>query len=485
MEKIQDKVIVTNLLWRFFERTGAQIVTFIVSLFLARLLNPKDYGTIALVMVLINVLNVLVDGGLGNALIQAREVDDIDFSTVFYFNAFFCIILYCLLYIASPYISVFYKDETLTRIIRILSLMILISSIKNIQQAYVSRHLLFKKFFYSTLVGTILAAIVGVILAIKGAGVWALIIQYLVNAFVDTSILWITVKWKPKLVFSWRRLWGLFQYGWKLLFSQLITVGYQNIRQLLIGKLYTSETLAYYNQGDKIPNLFVTNIIYSIDSVLFPTLSKAQDSKDIVKQGTRKAIQLSSYVLIPFLTGLAICAPTLIKLVLTEKWLPSVPYLRIFCFIYAFYPLHTANLNAIKAMGHSEIYLRLEIFKNIIGIVILLFSLRLGPLYIAIGYALSTVLAQFINAWPNKRLLDYGYFEQLRDMLPPLFCSAIMGVIIFFISMLNLNVIITLMIQVIFGIITYVLLSKFLKLSSYIQLMNIVQKIVRGGKGND
>ena len=484
--KVKKKVIISNLLWRFLEKTGAQAVTFVVSLFLARLLSPEDYGTVALIMVIINFLNVLVDSGLGNALIQAKHIDDMDFSTVFIFNIAFCIVLYFLLFCTSPYVAKFYNDNKLTLMIRVLGIIILISSAKNIQQAYISRNLLFKKFFYSTLCGTILAAVVGIVLAFRGVGIWALVIQYLVNAIVDTCILWVTVEWKPKLFFSWHRLVNLLSYGWKLLCSQIITVGYQNVRQILIGKVYTPEILAFYNQGDKFPNLLVTNIIYSIGSVLFPTLSKSQDSKETVKQGTREAIQLSSYILMPLMMGLAVCAPTLVKVVLTEKWIPCVPYLQIFCFIYAFYPLHTANLNAIKALGFSEIYLKLEIIKDVIGIGILLVTLRMGAFNIAIGYALSTIIAQVINSWPNKFLLNYGYFEQLKDMAPPILCSIIMGVMIFFVNMLRLSDIVTLFVQIPLGAIVYILLSRLFNLSSYNQIIKILSELfVLGGKGND
>ena len=249
-----------NFIWRFAERCGAQLVSFIVSIVLARILVPEDYGTIALVTVFTAILQVFVDSGLGTALIQKKEADDLDFSSVFYFNLVVCVILYIGMFVASPYIAAFYGDDTLTPIIRVLSLTIIISGVKGIQQAYVSRNMLFKRFFFSTIGGTIFSAILGIGMAYAGFGVWALVVQQLSNTAIDTLILWITVKWRPKKLFSWSRLKVLLSFGWKLLVSSLLDTGYNNLRNLIIGKMYSSADLAFYNQGDKFPKVIVTNI---------------------------------------------------------------------------------------------------------------------------------------------------------------------------------------------------------------------------------
>ena len=266
-------VIAKNLFWRFAERCGAQGVTALVSIILARIISPDTYGTIALITVFITILQVFVDSGLGSSLIQKDKVDDLDFSTVFIFNIIICIVLYFTMYAFAPMIANFYNDNTLTLVIRVLSLTIIISGVKNIQQAYVSRHMLFKKFFFSTLIGTIGAAIIGIILAYKGFGIWALVGQHLFNTLIDTMVLWYTIEWRPKLIFSFTRLKGLFSYGWKLLISSLIDTIYNDLRQLMIGKLYSAKDLAYYNRGQQFPNLIIININKSIDSVLFPALS--------------------------------------------------------------------------------------------------------------------------------------------------------------------------------------------------------------------
>lgn len=283
--------VISNFIWRFAERCGAQLVTFIVSIVLARILAPEDYGTIALVTVFTTILQVFVDSGLGTALIQKKNADDLDFSSVFYFNFVVCLVLYAAMFMAAPVIAKFYGDVTLTPIIRVISLTIVISGVKGIQQAYVSKNMLFKRFFFSTIGGTIFSAFIGIGLAKAGYGVWALVAQQLSNATVDTVILWITVRWRPRKNFSWERLKGLLSFGWKLLVSSLLDTCYNNLRNLIIGKMYSPSDLAFYNQGDKFPKLIVTNINTSIDSVLLPTMSSAQDDRERVKNMTRRAIK--------------------------------------------------------------------------------------------------------------------------------------------------------------------------------------------------
>ena len=325
--QIDNKTTIKNFIWRFAERCGAQGVSFIVSIVLARLLEPSVYGTIALVTVFTTILQVFVDSGLGTALIQKKDADDLDFSSVFYFNFTVCLVLYFGMFVSAPYIAKFYGDETLVPVIKVISLTLVIAGVKNIQQAYVSRNMLFKRFFFSTIGGTIASAFVGIFMAYIGMGVWALVAQQLSNATIDTIILWVTVKWKPKRMFSWKRLKELLSYGWKLLVSALLETVYNNLRNLVIGKLYSSADLAYYNQGDKFPKLIVTNINTSIDSVLLPTMASAQDDSARVKNMTRRAIKTSTYIMAPLMIGLAFCANTIVELVLTEKWLPCVPFL--------------------------------------------------------------------------------------------------------------------------------------------------------------
>lgn len=464
---MNSKKVLSNFFWRFFERCGAQGVTFIVSIVLARLLDPDVYGTVALVTVFTTIMQVFVDSGMGNALIQKKEADDLDFSSVFFFNMAVCSLLYLIMFIAAPFIAAFYKMPELTSVVRVLSLILIISGVKNVQQAYVSRNMQFKKFFFSTIGGTIGAAVVGIVMAYLGFGVWALVAQMLFNAAVDTIILWITVKWRPKMMFSFERLKSLFSFGWKLLVSSLLDTVYNDLRQLIIGKLYSSNDLAFYNQGKKFPHLIVTNINTSIDSVLLPTMSKAQDDKNAVRSMTRRAIKTSTYIMMPVMIGLAVCAEPLVSLILTDKWLPCVLFLRVFCITYAFYPIHTANLNAIKAMGRSDLFLKLEILKKIIGLTAILITMWISVEAMAYSLLVTTLLNQIINSWPNKKLLGYSYLEQIKDMLPQIGLSLLMGAAIYLVQLAGFSNIYTLCIQIPLGIIIYIALSKLLHIESF------------------
>ena len=465
-----------SLLWRFAERIGAQGVAFVVSIVLARLLAPEVYGTIALITVFTVVLNVFVDSGLGSALIQKRDADDLDFSSVFYFNIVICCCLYLLMFIAAPLIASFYKDLTLTPVIRVLSLMLVISGVKNIQQAYVTRTMQFKRFFFATLGGTVGAAIIGIYMAYKGYGVWALVTQQLFNATVDTIILWLTVKWRPKRMFSFQRLKELLSYGWKLLVSALLDTGYNELRQLIIGRLYTSADLAFYNRGKQFPSLIVDNINTSINSVLFPTMSQVQDNKTRLKDMTRRSMKTSTFIMAPLMMGMAFCAEPIVRLLLTDKWIHCIPYMRIFCITFMFYPIHTANLNAIKAMGRSDVFLKLENIKKIMGLTILLTSMWFGVMAMAYSLLLSTFLSTIINSWPNKKLMNYKYKDQMKDIMPSILLAVVMGICVYSINFFELSSIITIIIQIPLGAIIYILLSKLFKIEAYSYLIDMIKQ---------
>ena len=474
---MENNKVIKNFFWRFAERCGAQIVTFIVSIVLARILAPEDYGQIALITVFTTIMQVFVDSGLGTALIQKKDADDLDFSSVFYFNFVVCLVLYVIMFMAAPIIAAFYNDLSLIPIIRVISLTIVISGVKGIQQSYVSRNMLFKRFFYATLGGTVFSAFFGIGLAYAGFGVWAIVAQQLSNTAIDTLILWLTVKWRPKKMFSWERLKALLSFGWKMLASALLDTVYGNIRSLIIGKLYSSADLAYYNQGDKFPTVIASNINASIDSVLLPTMASEQDNASRVKAMTRRAIKTSTYIMAPLMMGLAFCAEPIVRLVLTDKWLPCVPYLRIFCITYMFYPIHTANLNAIKAMGRSDLFLKLEIVKKIMGLTILLLTMHWGVMIMAYSLLLSSVLSQIINSWPNWKLLNYNYWEQIKDILPGILIAIFMGLCVNLVALLHLSDVVTLLIQIPIGAIIYIGASVIFRLESFAYLWNMIKSL--------
>lgn len=465
---------VSGIVWKLLERFGAQGVTFVVSIILARLIEPEIYGTIALIMVITSILQVFVEGGFSNALVQKKDADDLDFSTVFYFNIAVCICLYIILYITAPLISAFYSAQ-ITPVIRVLGVLVLVSGVKSIQVAYVSRNLLFKEFFLATLCGTIIAAIVGVWMAYAGCGIWAIVIQNLLNQFIDTLILWIVVKWRPKLIFSWSRFKAMFNYGWKFLASSLIDRIYLEIKSLIIGKKYSSADLAFFNRGEQFPKIIGESLNYSISAVLMPIMSRKQEDTEEVKRITRKAIRIGSFVTWPCMLGLAACSDTVIVLLLTDKWLQAAPFLIAFCFVYGLFPISTANLCAINALGRSDIFLRLEIIKKIVSTIILLISMWFGPIYIALGTIIASFISAFINARPNRDLIGYSYIEQVKDILPSLLLSVVMALLARLVTVLEINIVFQLFLQIILSMFFYFSVAYLLKFDSFSFIMEIVK----------
>ena len=468
--------VLSNLSWKFAERISAQIVTLIVSIVLARILDPSHYGVISIVTIFITVANVFVSDGLGSALIQKKNPDALDYSTVLVSNFILSIILYLFLFFLAPTISRFYGEgyEILRPVLRILGLRIILSSINSVQQAYVSKQMIFHKFFFSTLFGTILSAIVGITMAYMGYGVWALVMQYLTNTTVDTIFLGVSLHKFPGLRFSFDRFKSLFSYGIKILGTGLLIQGFVELRALIIGKVYSSEDLAFYDKGKQFPHLIVTNINASISAVLFPKLSSKQDDPEMLKQLTRQSIRVSSYLMCPLMLGFGSVAENFVKIVLTEKWLPCVPLMQLFCVIYLFHPIHTANSQAIKAIGRSDIFLKLEFVKKVIELIALVLTMKISVFGIVVGMAICTTGFTFINAYPNSKLLGYQFNEQMTDIIPSIIMSLIMAIIVWLFNFLPYPAVCILVIQIIFGGVIYLFLSVITHNKEYLFIRNIL-----------
>ncbi|NCB03299.1 MAG: lipopolysaccharide biosynthesis protein [Spirochaetia bacterium] len=482
-EKAQMKhKILSNLSWKFLERGLVQGVQFIISLFLARLLLPADYGVLALVLIFISIANVFIQSGLNSSLIQKKSVESIDLSSVFYVSLALATVLYGFLFVVAPVVARFYGNEDLTLVLRILALTLFPGVFNSLQNAVVSRTMRFKKLFFSSIGAGVLSGIVGIILAYLGYGVWALVFQHLVSQVSITIILWITVRWRPTLEFSFDRVKTLFSYGWKLLVSSLLDTIYRELRSLIIGKVYSASVLGFYNRGQHFPQLIAKNINGPIQSVLFPALASQQDYSERVKSMMRRSIVTSSFIVFPMMIGLAVVAKPLITLLLTERWLPAVPFMQMFCISYALWPIQTANLQAINAMGRSDIFLRLVIIEKAFGVVLLMISLPFGVYYLAMSEIFTGMIATFIYAKPNKKLLGYGYKEQAKDLLPPLCLSLIMGFAVFTIQYLHFSPIITMSMQIMAGIVLYFGLAYLCKLESFDYLLKTVRTYIKKRK---
>lgn len=482
--------VITSLIWKFLERIGTQGVQFIVAIVLARLLSPADFGLIALVTVFVTIANVFVQSGLNTALIQKKNADNLDFSTVFYSCLALAVLLYLGLFFGAPIIAQFYNNQVeLIPVIRVLGLMLPLGALNAIQEAYVARNMMFKKLFYRSIGAIIPAGILGVVCAYLGFGIWSLVAQQLSNAFLICVIMWFTVKWRPSLSFSFERWKGLFSFGWKLLCSALLDTFYRNIRDLVIGKLFTPADLGFYNRGDQFPKIIIANINSSIQSVLLPSLSTVQDDRVRLKSLARRSIKTSSFLILPMMTGLAAIAKPLTLVVLGEKWLPAVPFIQICCFSYAFWPIHTTNLSAINAVGRSDVFLKLEIIKKCYGLAVLALAIWLfrSPVGIAMSAAITAPLGSFVNAYPNKKLLNYGFIEQMKDFVPSFLLSLAMGSSIYFggnflTENLNLTPVLLLVMSVIVGLLLYLGLAKAFRFECLDYLIKTMKDLKRERK---
>lgn len=468
--------IIKSLIYKFVERCGYQGIAFIVQLILARLLDPTDYGVLSLLTIFITLSQVFVQSGLNTALIQRKDVTEKDYSSVFYLSLLVALLLYGVLFITSPIIADYYNMPELTRVMRVLALILIPGAFNSIQNAKIAREMQFKKLMYSTLGAVVISGVVGITMAYCGFGVWSLVGQQLSNQISICIIMLFVVKWRPKFVIEFNRIKSLFSFGWKLLCSQFIDTLYKELRTLVIGKKYNSATLGYYNRGKQFPELIVNNLNGAVQNVMLPALSKHQDDKARMKSMMRRAIVTSSFIVFPIVAGLAAVAEPLISLALTDKWLPCVPYLRVYCFTMAFYPIHSANLQALNAQGRSDLFLKLEIIKKAYGLVVLLITVFCfdSPIAIALGGAATTLISCFVNSAPNKKLIGYTYFEQVKDLLPSMGLSALMGVAVYCVQLIGLSDLLTLVIQVVVGVVMYIGLAWILKLECFIYLKNLI-----------
>lgn len=476
--------VVKGFTWKLLERFGVQGVQFLLQIVLARLLSPEHYGVLAIMIIFVNLANVFIQTGFNTALIQGKDVDDDDYSSVFWVSLAIAGTLYAVIFFASPLIGKFYNMPEIVNPMRVIALMLFPGALNSIQLAKASRELDFKKIFISNLGGIVISGIVGIVIAIQGGGLWALVVQTMLNIFVACLVMLFTVKWHPTFVFKAKRVKILFAFGWKLLVSALIDTLYQDIQSLVVGKKYDSATLGYYNKGKQFPQFLIVAINGAVQSVMLPVMSKHQDSKDEVKALTRQSISLSSYVIFPMMAGLAAVATPLVSLLLTDKWLPCVPYLQIYCVSFAFWPVHTSNLQAINALGRSDLFLKLEIIKKSYGLLAIVIAVMFfdSPIAIAATGVVTAFLSFFVNAFPNKKLLGYSFTDQLRDILPQLLLSILVFGAATSIMLLQLPDIVIILLQIVVGIAVYLLGSLIFRLQSFKTLLGFAKSVLKRGK---
>ena len=469
------------LIWKLLERFGVQGVQFVMQIVLARLLDPDHYGVLSLMIIFTTLANVFIQNGFNTALIQNKDVTEDDYSSVFWISLAVAVILYVVLFISAPIIAVFYEMPDFVLPFRVICLMLFPGAYNSVQLAKVSRKMDFKKVFYSNIGGICVSGIIGILIAANGGGIWALVVQTLMNVTVSCLVMGVTVKWYPRLVCNIARVKVLFSFGWKLLVSSLLDTLYQDIRSLVIGKKYDADTLGYYDRGKQFPQFIINGINGAVQSVLLPAMSAEQDDKEQVKVLMRNSVMISSYVIFPMMAGLAGVATPLVQLLLTDKWLPCVPFLQIYCFSLAFYPVHTSNLQAINAMGRSDIFLKLEVIKKCVGLSILMFVVFCfnSPIAIALSGMVTTIISCFINAYPNKKLIGYSYFEQMKDILPSFVASIMMCGVVLLLSRIQLPLVMLLMVQVFAGCVIYVVLTFVLRLTPGLLIWEMLKPYIK------
>lgn len=467
--------VIRSFIWKFFERLSTQLIQFVVTIVLARLLLPSEYGIIALITVFLALCNVIVDGGLNTALIQKKDADNVDFSTIFYVSIILSMVMYMLMFICAPMIAGFYEQPNLVPVIRILSLSLPFYAINSIQNAFVAKNMLFKRLFYSSLGAIIVSGGIGIYMAYQGYGVWALVAQSISSQVVTAIIMWYTIRWRPLFVFSMDRFRGLFGYGWKIFGANFITALFVNARKLVIGKFYTSASLACYEKGGHLPSMVVDNVFSSIQTILLPTLSESQDNREQVKSMMRRSTKLSCFLIYPIMVLMIVAAKPLVILLLTDTWIEAVPFVQILCISYFFRPITISNWEAIKALGYSDITLKLEVLKKIIDITILIVTAFIGVYAIAIGQVIFNVICVFINLAPNKKLLNYGIREQLIDAVPTLLVALTAGLVVYWIQLLPIHNFFVIILQIITGCVLYLGLSHVIKEESYLYIKQIIK----------
>lgn len=470
------KKIFTSFIWKFLERTSVQLTTFIVTILLARILTPQEFGAVAIIVIFVNLANVIVEGGLTAALIQKKNTALIDFSTIFVSSIVLAFLLYAVLYILSPLIASFYDNIELIGTMRFLSLMIIPCAVNSIQKAFVSKYLLFKRMFICSLIAIVVSGIIGIVMALHNFGIWALTMQIVVNQTLVTIMMFILVPWKPTFHFSFNRFKLLFDFGWKIFLTNFIIAIYEDIRGLLIGKFYQPATLAFFDRGKQFPSLIMGNINTSIQTVLFPAFSDSQDNIDKLKRMIKTSSQISCFVVFPLLMFLVVSAKPLVIFLLNESWLPSVPFIQIFSIALLLMPIQSTNMIAIKSMGYSNITLKIEFLKKIIETIILIISFLFNVYAVAWGIVLYNFISIFINLFPISKLVKYGIFDQLKDILPILIISIIASLPSCAIGYTHLSALPIIILQITLGAFCYLFLSRIFRIEALSQLFTVIKQ---------
>lgn len=479
------KNTVSGIVWKLAERVGAQSVSLIVSIILARLLTAEDYSVVGIVTIFFTFANVLIASGFNTALIQKKDADIEDYSSVMYISLAISVVLYIILFFTAPLIAGIYALPILIPVIRVMGLTLIVNGFKSILCAYISSKLQFKMFFFSTSGAVLVSAVVGIGMALSGFGPWALVAQQMSNSIIGTIILLFTTKIKFALVFSVEKVKSLFSYGWKIFVSSLISTIYDEVNPLIIGIKFSASDLSYYTKGKSFPSLISNAINDTLSSVLFPVISKIQDDIPAVLSYTRRFIKVASYIVFPLMVGFLAVSDSFVSVVLTDKWMPASIYIQIFCLSYMLTIIQHGNLQAIRAIGRSDIVLILEIIKKSIYFVVILMFVFFSdkPELLAVTSIINTLIATIVNTYPNRKLIGYRYRMQITDLLPNFILAAVMGVVVFSMKWIECNTFVLLVLQILVGAVVYVLGSVISRNENFYYLLDYIKGMKAKRKG--
>ncbi|MGW6663043.1 MOP flippase family protein [Peribacillus sp. NPDC055009] len=472
----------SGLIWSFADLIANQGIQFIIQIILARLLLPEHFGLVGMILVFIAISNSIIDSGFSQALIRQKNVSQEDYSTVFYFNLVMGLVLYGILFIIADPISIFFGEPQLITILRVLSLVLIINSFGIIQRVFLVKNVDFRTQTKINMIAGIISGILAVFFAVMGFGVWALVIKTVSMQIIQTLLLWILNKWVPSLVFNRQSFKRYFGFGSKLLVSGLIDTFYNNIYYVIIGRFFSASQLGYYTNAIKLRDIASQSITTSVQRVTYPILSNIQEDEKRLKNGYRKVIKTSSFIIFPIMVGLAAVAEPLIYILFGEKWMDSVIYLQLLCFAGMLYPLHSINLNILQVKGRSDLFLLLEIIKKFILTVLIIISLllKLGIIGLISAAVLHSYIALFINTYFSAREISYSAKEQVKDLLPIFIVAMVMGIIVYFCGMkMNEGNITKLIIQICIGIGIYILLCRLAKIKELTTIYGLMLPLIK------
>jgi O-antigen/teichoic acid export membrane protein len=454
---------IKGVFWSSVERFSVQGIQFVLSIIMARLLTPSDYGVIGMLAIILAISQTFIDSGFSNALIRKLDRTEVDFSTVFYFNIVIGIFCYFLLFFAAPFIARFFETPILTSVTKVIALNLLFNSLAVIPRAKLTVNVDFKNQAKASLVAVLVSGVIGLVFAYKGFGVWALVFQSVSNTGFSMILLWLVIKWKPRKSFSLQSFKEMFSYGSKLLLSGIISTLYENVSTIVIGKKFRAEDLGYYTRADQFGQFPSSNLTGIFQRVTFPILSSIQNDDERLKSVYRRYLRMSAFFIFPLMCGLAALAGPAIHLLLTEKWLGIVPLLQFLSISYMLYPVHAINLNLLQVKGRSDLFLKLEIYKKIIGVCILCVTIPLGIKVMCIGRIVSSFFSLILNTHYTGKIISFSFYKQIKELFPLFFSSASMGLIVFYISSLFANDYIKIVLGILVGVVWYVLINLVLK----------------------